>query len=662
MSLDLNAPARLVIPEAHRKPFWPWMIVGLVVAGAGYWAWNSGLQPSRLWARRGPDLAFVNVDEGELDVYVTENGSLESGNNATVYCKVEALMGQVGGAQGAVIGAGGARSGGMGGPAGAGQAGGQQQGAQPAQPAPAKKAAPKAKAGASKTATSSASKSAAGGAAADASAAAAAAPAAGGGGRGGGGGMAAPATTTTAAPVMMRPVIRSFSFMVVRHVPLRPAKAAAPAQTKSQALDPMGGGGGRGGGRRGGGGGGGGNMMNEKPGATRIISILPEGTPVKAGDLVCEFDSSAFSTEVDAQKIRHHQAKAWVDQAQSMLEVAEMSLTEYREGIYPQDKQLITQYITTCRIEADKAKRNLDWSRDIFDKGYRARTQVTADEQNYQQAMISLNTAQRMYDRLEKFTMPKLLKSLEANVAAIRADLLSQQASFQLESDRLKRLKAMVENCTLRAPRDGIIVYVNQSNGWGSNEVLIQEGATVREGQPIFSVPDPKNMQVKAKINESKVALIHSGQLARIRVDAFPDRIMRGTVGEVTAIPAPANRMSDVKIYFATVMIQQGFDGLRPGLSAEVDFFCESLPKVTRIPVQSIRKVGGQSFAALKLPTRPESGPPWKWVPIQVGKSNVSFAEVVAGLKPGDQIIGQPDTLPAPQPVSAPVQTAQNGA
>src|SRR5262249_30098230 len=161
----------------------------------------------------------------------------------------------------------------------------------------------------------------------------------------------------------------------------------------------------------------------------------------------------------------------------------------------------------------------------------------------------------------------KLLKSLEANVEAIRADLLSQEASFQLESDRLRRLTEMVENCKLRAPREGIIVYVNQSNGWGSNEVQVQEGATVGEGQPIFSVPDPKNMQVRAKVNESKVALVHSGQVARIRVDAFPDRILRGTVGEVTAIPAAANRMSDVKIYFATVTIQQGFDGLRPGLS-----------------------------------------------------------------------------------------------
>src|SRR6185312_14073694 len=102
----------------------------------------------------------------------------------------------------------------------------------------------------------------------------------------------------------------------------------------------------------------------------------------------------------------------------------------------------------------------------------------------------------------------------------------------------------------------------------------IQEGATVREGQPIINLPNPKHMQVRAKINESKVAHIHKGQRAEIVIDAFPDRPMSGTVAEVTPIPAPANGpMSDVRVYFAIVNIDTGgFDELRPGLSAEVSF------------------------------------------------------------------------------------------
>ena len=474
----------------------------------------------------------------------------------------------------------------------------------------------------------------------------------GGGGAGGGaGGAAGGASGGTSVTGNPRPVIRSFSMMVAKHVPLRPA-AVKVAQPKQQ-IDPMmqGGGGGRG--RRGGGN----NMMQEKPGATRIIWILPEGSKVKEGDIVCEFDSAAFRDEVKAQKIRYLQAEAWVQQAQSLLDVAEISLDEYVRGIHPQDTQLIRQYITTCQLEADRAEKNYLWSKEAHAKGFRANVQLKADYLSLEQAKIALHEAQGMAEQLEKFTAPKLIKSLKAKIEAIRADKLAQEASFQLEKDRLRRLEKMVEKCTLRAPRDGIIVYVNQANGWGRVDSQIQEGVTVRENQPIFSVPDPRYMQVKAKVNESKVAYIHPGQEAEVRVDAFPDHPLHGRVSEITAISAPANGpFSDVKIYYATVKIEQGFDGLRPGLSAEVDFHLGVRQNVTRVPMQAVREVGGQSFVALR--TKTDQGPSWKWVPIRIGMTNAMFAEVVSGLKPGDQVIAEPKGLPGPKPVSQGVQTA----
>ena len=117
-----------------------------------------------------------------------------------------------------------------------------------------------------------------------------------------------------------------------------------------------------------------------------------------------------------------------------------------------------------------------------------------------------------MADRLEKSRAPKILEELQAKIEAIRTDQFAQQATFELESDRLKKLETTIENCTIRAPRDGIVVYANQSNRWGMVESQIDEGVTVREGQAIFYVPDPNHMQVQAKVNESKVSLIQPGQ------------------------------------------------------------------------------------------------------------------------------------------------------
>ena len=144
---------------------------------------------------------------------------------------------------------------------------------------------------------------------------------------------------------------------------------------------------------------------------------------------------------------------------------------------------------------------------------------------------------------------------------------------------------------------------MNQTDRWGTVTAPIAEGVTLRQDQPIFSLPDPKRMRVKARVNESKVTMIHTGQRVMVTVDAFPDRPLRGTVGEVTAINTPLNA-SDVRIYYANVEIDQGFDDLRPGLSAEVSFHVDLRPGVTRVPLDSVRWVA-VSPTSLCTPARP---------------------------------------------------------
>ena len=193
--------------------------------------------------------------------------------------------------------------------------------------------------------------------------------------------------------------------------------------------------------------------------------------------------------------IRYAQAKSWVDQVRSILEVNQITQREYRDGIFPQDLQLIRQYILTCRVEKERAKRNAVWSRDMADKGFRTKAQLkadvlvrAADQHRSRGSRGHARTAREVHG-------PKILKSLEAKIKAIESDRKNQEASFELEKQRLARLQKCIDNCTLRAPGDGILVYVKQTNGWGRVEASIDQGVTVREGQPIFQLPDPKHMR-----------------------------------------------------------------------------------------------------------------------------------------------------------------------
>ncbi len=645
------------IPKVRRSP---WAVVKMIAAltllGGAAWAWHAGYRPANLFGQTKSPIRFVEIDSGDVDIVVVENGTIESANNATVRCQVEALIGLVGGTgattgtgrgtTGSTSGQGSSAAGGSSAQGGASGAGGTTGTGTSGSTTKAKTTA---KAGSSSTSNTGTTGSSGASTASTSSSGSSKSSTSSSGSSTGSGTSSTSGGSTTASS---KPVIRSFSYTVVAHTPLRPAtpKAADTTATKKQTQGGMGGGGGGRGGGRGGRGGGAAMLDEEKPGSTRIVEIIPEGSKVKAGDVVCKLDASSYEDEEKAQQIRFLQAKSYLDQAISMLEVAKISLEEYREGIYPQDQELVRHYMETCELEKDRLERNLKWSRDMEKKGFRTAFQVKGDKLAYEQSTIALSEAKGMFARLVKQTGPKILKSLEANVRAIESDKLTQEASFSLEKQRLERIRRNIEHCTVTAPGDGIVVYVNQSNRWGMASSNIDQGVTLRQDQPIFNLPDPKHMRVKAKINESKVSMVHTGQAVSIRVDAYPDRPLRGVVAELMPISIPLMG-SDVRVYYANVDILDGFDDLRPGLSAMLVFEVESRQSVTRVPVESIRWVNEEPYVALYDHSAAEDGRrSWKWQRIQIGLSDLSFAEVLNGLKVGDRVVSLPASLPPPGP------------
>ena len=390
-----------------------------------------------------------------------------------------------------------------------------------------------------------------------------------------------------------------------------------------------------------------GAMAITAPSPLSIISILEEGTRVKTGDVVCELDSSALRDALTVQKLRFAQSKAWVEQAQYALEADQVALREYEAGVLPQDIELVRQNIGICQTQRDQAARNLTWARRMLAKGYRTAAQVNADAAALEQTSIALRNAEGMLEQLVKFTGKRIIKARKARLEAIHADLLSLQSAFRLEQQRKQRIETMVANCTLRAPRDGIIVYANPSRGSQTADTQIREGLIVHPMQPIFQLLDPKHLQVRARINESQVARIRPGQPVLIHLAAFPGHSLRGAVDQVVPIPSLAGPgYSDVRSFYATVRILSGaFDALTTGLTAEVAFLVETRRHVTRVPLESVRWIGDRSFAAAIVSAT--TGEDWQWQPIALGATDTNFAEVIKGLAPGDRVVAHSETLPA---------------
>lgn len=81
------------------------------------------------------------------------------------------------------------------------------------------------------------------------------------------------------------------------------------------------------------------DVISEVEGQTTILSILPEGTKVQKGDFVCELDSSGLRDRLINQEIATKQAEANLEQARTSLDIAEIAVREYLEGLYPLEEQ-----------------------------------------------------------------------------------------------------------------------------------------------------------------------------------------------------------------------------------------------------------------------------------------------------------------------------------
>ncbi len=245
----------------------------------------------------------------------------------------------------------------------------------------------------------------------------------------------------------------------------------------------------------------------------------------------------------------------------------------------------------------------------------------------------------------------RALERVKAQAAAreiqARSVREAKKSIYLQELTRFKEIEDEIRKCKIRAPQDGMVVYYVPEQarfGGGAQQGIVAQGEPVREGQKLMQIPNLRMMLVNTKVHEALVSRVVSGQPARVRVDSFPDRVLKGHVESVATISSQQDWMSaDVKVYATKVMIDEAIDGLKPGMSAEVTVTVgAALENVLTVPVQAI--VGGVELGKnRKCFVMTPQGPVER--AIVVGQSNDRMAEIKEGLHEGDEVVLNPRAL-----------------
>ncbi|MBM4075966.1 MAG: HlyD family efflux transporter periplasmic adaptor subunit, partial [Planctomycetes bacterium] len=428
------------------------------------------------------------------------------------------------------------------------------------------------------------------------------------------------------------------------------------------------------------------SLVSKVEGQTSIISIVPEGTQVKEGDIVCELDASTLVDKETQQEIAVVKAKALLEQAEGDLDIQKLQnvsdneaaelkkmLAEldrdkfdggkesnYQGGEYAQQLADINAEMSTALAKKNSSTESRNFVKRQVQKGYKNQNDLEAEELNLRDAESKFKSAEMKLEVLQKFTFPRTKKQLEASVkeanseadrinrkgaaslAQFEAEFKSRELTYEVESKKLERLKTQIDACKIKATQEGQVVYANTRDGRSSDQVLIEVGATVRERQPIINLPDLNSMKVNGRIHESRISLVTPGLHTSIRVDAYADENFHGEVDTVASVPSSTGSFSrDIKEYEAVIKIVDEPDKvnkLRPGLNATIEILVERREDVLQIPVQAVLTIGTTQHVFVVRDKSVERKQ------IKIGQTNEKMIEVIEGLDEGTEVVINPRT------------------
>jgi len=331
-------------------------------------------------------------------------------------------------------------------------------------------------------------------------------------------------------------------------------------------------------------------------GMLQILKLATDGSQVKRGDVVVEFDPSKTKQELDQDRSVLKSADAQIEQGR-----AQGKLTEEED----------TTAVMKARYDLESSK--LDASKgEIVSQieGAEAKLKVTDAEQALHEAEEKLKS-----DRAKN----------EATVNAYRN--ASAKAKFDQE-----RAARELDGMVLKAPSDGTIRLI--STWHDGSESPFKAGDRAWSGAPIAELPDSSSLHISAHVDETERGRLALGQQATLQLDAIPDRQFTGKIERIGTIatmdfsagwPFPRNFDLD----FA---IDEKDTRLRAGMTVQITVIVERIPNAISIPTQASFLKSGRTIAYVW------DGSKFEERPIQIERRSRDRCLISSGLHPGDRV------------------------
>lgn len=256
-------------------------------------------------------------------------------------------------------------------------------------------------------------------------------------------------------------------------------------------------------------------------------------------------------------------------------------------------------------------------------------------------------------------------KQLYENSLISKDQLEAAQAQYEVSSASLQSLKFQIQQSeaglksalddlkktTYVSPIDGIVTSLRVEEG----EVAIV-GTMNNPGTVLLTIADLSVMEVEVEVDETDVVNVKLGQTARVKVDAFPEKIFTGKVTEIGSSALERSSLSssqESKNFKVVITLEETEQLLKPGLSASADIIVAEKKGVLAVPVAAlvVREAESSQTADKKEATaskKEEEGVfvvennRAKFQPVKKGIMGGMMIEIESGLSEGQEIVSGP--------------------
>ncbi|GAB5441663.1 MAG: hypothetical protein Fues2KO_20120 [Fuerstiella sp.] len=406
---------------------------------------------------------------------------------------------------------------------------------------------------------------------------------------------------------------------------------------------------------------------------TTILKIVPEGTWVQEGDVICELDSSEIEeyakkrelllikyrsrleNAIQSEALQESENDRRLDAAKFRQQAAVGELEEYTDARFPDQVMELERKLNVLSEQVETSSGDIRHTERLWAMGLCSRGQLEAErlrfhklEQQHERMQSDLNFLTKFGDPRDRMRLNHNATQAQRNVARTqlsnslaltkaRLTRLSYERTLRIYERYYRRALDSIEACTLRAPCDGQVIYGNSWYLKSRGITQIEEGATVRNLQKVFEIPDPSRLKVSVPLNEASIFRVRKGMPVTVTLPAYEDVEVAGRIHYIAKYPKRRSSYTPgVKDYWLDIELLPT-DEQRSLLQAKADVVVhltlDEQDDALQIPRNAITGVAGHNFVYVYEDNelKPRA--------LELGAANEDYVCVVDGLQAGDTLV-----------------------